>query len=436
MKQFRRKYEPNLTRYAREVLARREWQNTKTEAEALAEQIRQAIREGTYESAKTQRQTIAAAAPVIEPGRTLSQIVALYDELRLTPDATKAKYGKDQDRGKLQCFCDTIVKGRRLGDRAMDTITMDDLIAFRSTLINRANSTWNKYRTVLGQLFRWAKWSGHIPTDPIATSSPDTVNLLRRKKAAQRRRRIDDLEWANLVEAARETRSENLAQILTALFETGCRSGEILALQWADVNLEQGQLYIRAEEVGASKTGHARQLDLSRPLYDLLVAMPRKDPAGQPLPRRAYVFGDPYGDRLGSIRKAFSTAVLRAHNIEPGWTEKGGFDAASRAALATIDLHVHDIRHEAACRWLESGWFDLAQISKRLGHTTIAQTATYLHAASGSIRQAQQGYDQQRTAARLAGKSPEFAGKSQANRQTALSTAMKPRLVKGRNALK
>jgi len=425
MKQFLQKYAPNLTRYAREVLNREI--TTKTEAEDVAEAVRQSIRAGTYQSAKTFRQTIAAA-PVID-GRTVGELAALYDAARVAPDANKRENSKKNDRAHLARL------SRAFDGRPMESITIEDLIAFRGSCAELANSSWNKIRTLLGQFFRWAHDAGHIPIDPIAAASADALKLLSRKKARQRRRRISDEEWSNLLEAARETRNEmagvRLWATLSGLYETGARIGELLALQWADVNLDERTLFIRAEEIGGAKTGESRTIDISEPLYDVLLTL-RHDPAGQVQPRRAYVFGNPYGERIKSIDKAFNTAVLRAHRIEPQWVGKGNLTERTRAALDKIDLNAHDIRHEAACRWLESGWFDLAQISKRLGHTTIAQTATYLHAASGSIRQAQHGYDAERKAAQQA-QTRKITNKRHTNRKIGPHADLIPRLIKGRN---
>ena len=47
-----------------------------------------------------------------------------------------------------------------------------------------------------------------------------------------------------------------------------------------------------------------------------------------------------------------------AHGIEP--TRARG--RVNREQLAEIDLHWHDLRHEAACRWLSRG-LDLRAIS-------------------------------------------------------------------------
>jgi integrase len=407
-------YAPNVTRYARVVLARDI--ATKTEAEAVARIIRDRIYAGTYVPAKEYR---PAAAPAASGGLTLEDVAARFVAARIDGDAVKRDNSRTNDKATIAQLCAATVDRARgpLGTLPIATLTIADLIAWRAQL-SGAVSTWNKRRTVIGQLFRWAAWQGHIAADPIETAPADLRRMLRRGKAAQRRRRLDDLELANLLEAAREMRTHEagsrLWAILVALLETGCRIGELLALQWADVHLWNRTFDVRALEVGAGKTGTPRTIEISQPLYDVLVTLTH-DPAGQVFPRKAYVFGTVYGDRIKSIDKAFTTAVLRAHNVEPVWVGKRGGDLtpATRAHLRAIDLHVHDLRHEAACRWHESGAFDLAQIQLRLGHTTLAQTATYVHAAPASVKSAQAAYDAAR-GGRIASEVGEKWGKTAA----------------------
>ena len=50
--------------------------------------------------------------------------------------------------------------------------------------------------------------------------------------------------------------------------------------------------------------------------------MRRDSPAGVPFPPSAYVFGDEIGERVGSVRRAWQTAVLRAHGHKPVWIWK------------------------------------------------------------------------------------------------------------------
>jgi integrase len=116
------------------------------------------------------------------------------------------------------------------------------------------------------------------------------------------------------------------------------------------VNLARGELTIRADK---AKDGDMRVLPISARLAAVL-KMAQTDPSGKNYQPDAYVFGA-VGLQLGSIKRAWETCVLKAHGYEPAWS-KGTLVPASRAALATIDLHFHDLRHEGASRLLEAGW--------------------------------------------------------------------------------
>ena len=105
--------------------------------------------------------------------------------------------------------------------------------------------------------------------------------------------------------------------------------------------------------------------------------MRRFDPAGTLLPADAFVFGTELGTGLTNVKRAWNTAVLKSHGHEPTYTDTANLTAESRAALAAIDLHFHDLRREAGSRWLEGG-VPLHTVRDWLGHESIAQTSTYL----------------------------------------------------------
>ena len=69
----------------------------------------------------------------------------------------------------------------------------------------------------------------------------------------------------------------------------------------------------------------------------------------------SYVFGDEAGRKVDNIKRAWETAVLKAHGHTLAWTPKGGLGDTSRAALDAIDLRFH-LRHEGGSRLLEAGW--------------------------------------------------------------------------------
>jgi site-specific recombinase XerD len=62
-----------------------------------------------------------------------------------------------------------------------------------------------------------------------------------------------------------------------------------------------------------------------------------------------------------------------------GWTN------ACQKALADIDLHWHDLRHEGACRLLRSG-VNIRTIQLMLGHTTLQQTQKHLNVTDDELK--------------------------------------------------
>ena len=97
---------------------------------------------------------------------------------------------------------------------------------------------------------------------------------------------------------------------------------------------------------------------------------------------------------MSSIKRAWETAVLKAFGHTPIW-QRGTLAPESRAALAQIDLHFHDLRHEAGCRWLEAG-MPLHHIQEMLGHASLSQTSTYLHASEYGLRESMRQLDARR----------------------------------------
>jgi len=96
------------------------------------------------------------------------------------------------------------------------------------------------------------------------------------------------------------------------------------------------------------------------------------------------VFTDEAGEPFVTFRRAWISAVLKAHDIQPAWTQgdkrrKNGklgwrkLDAESHARFRAIDLHWHDLRHEHASRLVERS-VPLAQVRDLLGHASITTT--------------------------------------------------------------
>jgi integrase len=147
----------------------------------------------------------------------------------------------------------------------------------------------------------------------------------------------------------------------TAL-KTGCRVGELLAVQWGDLDLGQALLHVRRSvtdgQVGLPKNHERRAVDLTPDLVDLLGGWWGE--CGRP-EDTILVFP-------GADGHLASTTVLRS------WL----YPARKRAGLPrqgpTGELRTfHSLRHSFARIALESG-AELTWLSRHLGHSSTSIT--------------------------------------------------------------
>lgn len=196
----------------------------------------------------------------------------------------------------------------------------------------------------------------------VLTSTPFKVgseNVIRLDPESPREERFTSEEAERKLFGAA---NPHLRGVLTAMLETCCRPGEILSLQWQDVDLAAREITIRAEK---AKTRRARRLPISSRLLAVL-EMRRHDPSGHPFPPESYVFGNQIGERVTSIRTAWENA---------------------REAAGLTGFQLRDLRHEAASRFEEAGVLT-TDVSKFLGHRNLSTTTRYLNTTSRRLRMA------------------------------------------------
>jgi hypothetical protein len=209
-------------------------------------------------------------------------------------------------------------------------VTEDDLEAFIKHLasLGRAASTRNHYVQLIKAMSKWAVRKGYRGTPLIAEDS----DVVRRKKEAQRNRRLEPDEEEKLLRAAKP----HLRALIIAALESCCREGELLTLQWTDVSLARDEMTIRAEN---AKDREDRTIPISSRLR-WVFEVRRHDADGRPFPPSAYVFGNEVGRRVGSVKRAWQTTVLKAHGHEPVWiwTKKKG-PPTTRERRSSVPSH-------------------------------------------------------------------------------------------------
>jgi integrase len=289
---------------------------------------------------------------------------------------------------------------RTLGDTALDAITEDTLELFFAHLrvAGRAASTRNKYVQLVKAMFRWAVKKGYLTRNPVA----DSESIKREKHAKRNRRLMPDVldDKGNVAREGEERRllaaaGAHLQRLIIGALESGMRRGELLDLEWRDVNDDRKEITVRSETTKTKTTRIlpisprlSRVLDMARTALE--TSMDSGPTAKMSADERAaflgrcYVFGDSAGLKVSNVKRAWETAVLKAHGHDPQWTKTKALAKSSREALGAIDLHFHDLRHEAGSRLLERGW-PLHHVQEMLGHANVSQTSTYLNATRAGL---------------------------------------------------
>lgn len=211
------------------------------------------------------------------------------------------------------------------------------------------------------------RWSLANPCKEISPPSPE-----RRRVVAP------EQEQVNAVLDAADGR---LHLFLRVSAITGARRGEVVALQWADVDLNRAEVTIMRSlvqttgpmQIRSTKTGAKahRRLALDLPTVALLHRLKLADSEEalkHGLPAPVWVFADDAGQtpwRPGRVTQAFGR-IAKAIGVE--------------------GVHLHSLRHAAATQMLQDGESAI-DVAAQLGHATPSTTlSVYAHYLPGRGR--------------------------------------------------
>ncbi|MEQ1761104.1 MAG: site-specific integrase [Vicinamibacterales bacterium] len=368
--------------------------DSKSAAEDAGHEIRKAIKAGKF------------GQPVAREDMTLRQLADIYLEryVAVERSATAAAY-----RMALNTICATSIPrpsggAAAFGEWRVGDIVTDTLERYRE--VRRASGTGivgtNRHLGSLRALLNWGVRVGYLEQTPFKRATETVVKL---SPEHGRSRRLDGEEETSLLAAC----GTHLRAVVECAIETGMRRGEILSLQWSQIEgltiehrpgKEPRLTWASKSEIvlpwTKTKTRRDRRIPISSRLRAIL-GMRRFDPANRPHPEDTHVFGTEIGTRVTDVKRAWATAVLKSHGHTPTYTETANLSSESREALATIDLHFHDLRREAGSRWLDGG-VPLHTIRDWLGHTNISQTSTYLAGTASTQHNAMAAFEAHRAA--------------------------------------
>ena len=257
--------------------------------------------------------------------RTLADAIDRYLSVTL-PQSKHQKNAAEQTR-MLTWWKDEI------GSRALVSITPATIAEIRDRLAKeklpngkrRSGSTINRRITALSACLRVAvKEYGWLTKNPIP-------NVTRMPDSKGRERFLSDTERTALLSACEASSCEALAPLVKLALATGARKGELLGLQWQNVDLER-----RTIRFVDTKNGENRTVALAATAVDTLRAWRKvRLPTGVVFP-------------------------FVIDGMEKPWRE-------ARDAAGLTDFRFHDLRHSAASYLAMSG-ASLMDIAAILGH--------------------------------------------------------------------
>lgn len=248
-----------------------------------------------------------------------------------------------------------------LGSKRLDAITTEDVQRLKSHLSERAPKTVNNVLTVLSVLLKQAvDWQ-------VIAQTPCTIRLLSTSKPKMGFYDFD--EYEQLVCAAKALDSQAYLIVLLG-GEAGLRCGEIIALEWSDVDLGKRQLCVQRSEwrghVTVPKGGRLRYVPMT---VRLAVALReyRHVGVGRVICQR---------DGVPLTQDMVGDHVRRA---------------ARRAQIVTSG--VHRLRH-TFCSHLAMRGAPARAIQELAGHQDLTTTQRYMHLSPAAIEGAIRLLDQ------------------------------------------
>ena len=246
-----------------------------------------------------------------------------------------------------------------LGHKRLDAIKAENVQRLKQELVAKSPKTVNNVLSVLSILLKKAvEWE-------VIERMPCTVKLLPVSKGSTAFYDFDEFE--RLVEAARDLDPRTHLIILLG-GEAGLRCGEMIALEWTDVDLAN------------------RQLTVSRSDWNGQVTTPKGGrPRHVPLTRRLAA-------ALSEHRHLRSTRVLCQDDNEPltrQIVQTRAKRAARRASVARGSTKsggggVHILRH-TFCSHLAMRGAPARAIQELAGHADLSMTQRYMHLSPAAL---------------------------------------------------
>ena len=254
--------------------------------------------------------------------------------------------GADSDGYRLRTL------RQAFGDYSLTAITPAMVIQYRDDRLAKVSS--GSVKRELGLLRRVLRYAQQDCQIHLPNGNPvDAVRKPSEGKA--RERRVSDAEIEAIIAA---TGSRELPAAIRLGVETAMRRSEIAGLDWRHIDLRR-----RVVHLPETKNGTSRDVPLSSRAIEVLQGLPR------------HLSGRVFRSAPAAFSHALAKAVPRARARYEAECHESG---EKPDPLFLVDLHFHDLRHEATSRLFEKG-LQIMEVAAITGHKDLRMLQRYTH---------------------------------------------------------
>jgi integrase len=225
-------------------------------------------------------------------------------------------------------------------------------------------STIEKHLTYFKRVFNYA-----IEREIIAINPIKEIRFTKQFKKKNKRNKSLSQEDFNKFNDLFKDQRWWAKGVITVLWHTGMRIGEVRNLKWCEVDLKAGVITLDADRV---KEGKTRTIGVEKEALDLLVSLKE------------------INNRKGAKNKDHVFGVTLENALSYNTVYDMFRDVVKRTEFS--EFNIHDIRHSYAIRKRREGW-DKEVIKAQMGHVTDSMWNWYNDVAAEEVAE-MSGYNQ------------------------------------------
>lgn len=321
----------------------------KVDAEAWARDLENKMDRGIFEDRREAETT------------TLRTALERYER-----EVTSKKKSQRQEKNFIKHW----LERKEYSNKTLAGLKSSDFAAFRDARLKIVSSQTVRHELkLIAHLYSIAAKEWGIAVDnPLRNIRMPAQSKSRERRLAKDEERYLLLaaENSGAVDANGKSRANPwIAPIIRFALATAMRQGEILMLTWKHIDKDKC-----TATLDDTKNGERRVVPLSPDALSVLDSLPRT------------LRGPVFATTQEALVQSWKRAVKRAQRLYLADCKAAGTEADPDFL---VDLHFHDLRHEATSRFFELGGLDTMLIAKITGHKTLQMLKRYTHLDASDI---------------------------------------------------